>query len=362
MRIIILIVGAIVYYAILIILAKMFIKTFQFKRTLPWMIGILVVGIIPLFCVLDYSFRGIHFFEMFSIVGYLLLGFFIYYIICLAIILIAKSLYRCFRKQVNGSFNKASIILASIASIVICVIGIISAQIPEYTYRKIDIGAKEHLKLVVVSDIHYGATGSLLSLSKMVDHVNQTNADVILLTGDVFDNKVKNLDQNYFRDSMNALQSKYGVYAITGNHEFMQNNLDEIKDFYTGTQVHLLLDEAVTINHIQIIGRQDYRGGRKKLEEISTEKLPTIVLDHQPQFYRDAEEFGADLQISGHTHNGQIFPADVLIALLNLMAFQSPSNGIHTYDDFTLAITRGYGTWGFPMRLTGPSQILILEV
>ena len=150
----------------------------------------------------------------------------------------------------------------------------------------------------------------------MVQNINKTNPDVILFIGDVFDNKVNNLNHSYFVDTLNQLRSRYGVYAVTGNHEFMQNSLQEIQEFYKGTNIHLLLDEEVIINdQLRVVGRIDYRGGRKELETIiSDTNLPLIVLDHQPQFYKEAKDL-ANLQISGHTHNGQIFPGDILIFL-----------------------------------------------
>ncbi|MDE6414492.1 MAG: metallophosphoesterase [Anaeroplasmataceae bacterium] len=363
MRIAILIVGAIVYYIVWLMISKMIIKAFQMKRKLPITIGLLSLGTIPLFCVIDYIWRGIPFVEFIAYVGYIELGFFIYFLLSLGLIMLIKKIISAIKKAKWNLTSKSSILVASIMSIVICFWGILAAQIPEYTYHKMDIGLEEKLKVTVVSDIHYGATGSFLSLENMVKNINKTNPDLVLLVGDVFDNKTRNLDHSFFVNTMNKITSKYGTYAITGNHEFMQNNLEEIASFYEGTHIKLLLDEEVIINDaVRLLGRIDYRGGRKDLNDIvSDSDLPLIVLDHQPQFYRDAKEL-ADLQISGHTHNGQIFPGEILIFFLNLIAFQSPSDGVHRYNDFTLAITRGYGTWGFPMRLTGPSQIMVFEL
>lgn len=363
MRISILIACAIVYYIVWIMLIKMIVKAFHINRKNPFYIGGLVLGTIPLFCVFDYIWRGVRFIEVVAYFGYIELGLFIYFVLSLGFVMLIKKIVSLIRKTKLELVNKGSILISCVMSFIICLWGILAAQIPEYTYQKVDIGLEEKLKVTVVSDIHFGATGSFLSLDNMVKNINKLDSDLVLLVGDVFDNKVKNLDHTYFVNTMNKIESKYGVYAVTGNHEFMQNNLEEIKDFYKGTNLKLLLDEEVVINNlVRIAGRIDYRGGRKDLNEIvSDSNLPLIVLDHQPQFYRDAKEI-ADLQISGHTHNGQIFPGEILIFFLNLIAFQSPSDGVHKYNDFTLAITRGYGTWGFPMRLTGPSQVMVFEL
>ncbi|MDE6656812.1 MAG: metallophosphoesterase, partial [Anaeroplasmataceae bacterium] len=333
MRIAMLIVGAIAYYIIWIILTKMLLKAFQIKRKIPILVGVLIAGSIPLFCVIDYIWRGIKGIEILAYIGYIELGFFIYYVLSLGFVMLVKKIYSWFRKQRMDLTGKSSILISGIMSVLICLWGILGAQIPEYTCHKVDIGVKEHLKVTVVSDIHYGATGSLLSLDRMVNNINKTNPDVVLLVGDVFDNKIKNLNHTHFVDSLNKISSKYGVYAVTGNHEFMQNSLEEIVNFYEGTTVRLLLDEEVIIHDaLRIVGRIDHRGGRKDLNEVvSNSNLPLIVLDHQPQFYREAKDI-ADLQISGHTHNGQIFPGEILIYFLNLIAFQSPSDGFHRYN------------------------------
>ncbi|MDE7162294.1 MAG: metallophosphoesterase [Anaeroplasmataceae bacterium] len=363
MRAILLVVCGIVYYIVLFMLAKMIIHAFNIKREKTTIGIILGVGIIPLFCILDYIFRGNPFLEFVSSFGYILLGFFLYYVLALPIIIGIKKIISLIKKKEMKILGKSGILIAAALSCIVCIIGVICAQVPETKNYKLDIGLKQRMRITVVSDIHYGATGSMLSLDKMVHNINKTNADVVLLVGDVFDNKTKKLNHEKFVTTMNKIESKYGTYAVTGNHEFMTNTLEEIAKFYEGTNIRLLLDEEIVIQDVfRLVGRIDYRGGRKELNEVITSNdLPIIVLDHQPQFYREAKDL-ADLQISGHTHNGQIFPGDLLIGLLNLIAYQSPSDGLHHYDDFILSITRGYGTWGFPMRLSGPSQIVTYDL
>lgn len=363
MRITILVFSMILYLFILYYQIKMLSSAFSVKKKILFFSISYLIGCIPLFCVFDYLVRGIPFIEFMAYIGYILLGFFLYYFLSLLVILFFKKGIALWKKKSNLIFNKATVYLASGISFFICVWGILAAQIPEYTYQKLDIGLKETMKITVVSDIHFGATGSFLSLERMVKNINKTNPDLILLIGDVFDHKVEHLDQTYFSKTMNQLNCKYGVYAVTGNHEFMQNDINQIQQFYEGTKIQLLLDQEVIINQmLRIAGRIDYRHGRKEVKDIiSDSNLPLIVLDHQPQFFKDVKDIAA-LQISGHTHNGQIFPGDILIFLMNQILFQSPSDGVHTYLDFTLAITRGYGTWGFPMRLTGPSQIMVFEL
>lgn len=363
MKIGLLIVCGILYCVILYLLTKVLIQAFQIKRRKIAYGIVLGIGGIPLFCIFDYIFRGNAFLAFMASIGYIVLGFFIYFVLVLPILGIIQKGISFVRKQNRKFIGKSTILISSGISVLICIIGIICAQVPEHKEYHLDIGLQNHMRLTVVSDIHYGATGSMLSLENMVKNINKTNADVVLLVGDVFDNKIKNLNHEHFATVMNQIESTYGVYAVTGNHEFMTNTLSQIQSFYEGTQIRLLLDEEVIVaDTFRLVGRIDYRGGRKEVKDVvSSSELPLIVLDHQPQFYRDAKDL-ADLQISGHTHNGQIFPGDLVVGLLNLVAFQSPSDGLHRYENFILSITRGYGTWGFPMRLTGPSQIVIYNL
>lgn len=364
MTILILSVCLILYFAAMYTLIELTLRAFQTKYRCTWMLILLVCFCIPMFCVLDYVHRGIFFIEILATIGYLLLAFLIYYLLSLLVIIVIRFIINVIKKQKTYWYDKTTIFIGTGMSIVVCIIGIVCAQVPVYSEYKLNIGLKEPLKAVVVSDIHYKSTGSLLSLSHMVEQINSQNPDVIFMVGDVFDNHVENIDKEEFIMITNQLNAKYGIYAVTGNHEFINNSLEQIQSFYVGSQIKLLVDEEITIaNQFRVYGRMDYKCRRENSNlYLSKSQLPLIVLDHQPQFFRDAKESGAVLQISGHTHNGQIFPGDIFLYFMNLIMYQSPSNGIHSYDDFTLAITRGYGTWGFPMRLTGASQIMIYHL
>ncbi len=364
MGVFILFLGIFIYYIAVYFLEKLTLKAFHMKHELPWWIGGGIFFSIPMFCILDYIFRGHTFIEFFVIPGYLIWAFLIYYIFSVLGVVFIRFVICFVKKKRVVWYDKLSIILATFGSFIFCLTGILCAKIPEYTRIDLKYNLKESLKIVAVSDIHYASSGSMLSLDKMVQNINQEHPDLVLLIGDVFDNFIQRINHQEFVDKMNQITSTYGIYAVTGNHEFMLNNLEEIKSFYKDTNIKLLLDEEVIINdQIRIVGRIDHRAGRKDLQDItSNSTLPLIVLDHQPQYYRDAIRVKAKLQISGHTHNGQIFPGNFLVFVLNQWVYNSPSDGLNTYGDFTLSITRGYGTWGFPMRLTGPSQIMVYNL
>lgn len=361
MTILILSICLILYFIAMYTLIELTLRAFQTKRRCTWMLILLFFCTIPMFCVLDYIHRGNLFIEIMATLGYFILAFLIYYMLSLLAIIMVRFIYNVIKKQRTYWYDKITIFIGTGMSIVICLMGILCAQIPVYKEHHFHLGLQEPMKALILSDIHYQSTGSMLSLKRMVEQINQQTPDIVFLVGDVFDNHIKNINKEQFIFETNQIQSKYGVYVVTGNHEFINNSLTEIEEFYIGSQIHLLIDEEVQIaNQFRIYGRMDYKGRRENNKfYLSKSKLPLIVLDHQPQFFREAKEQGAVLQFSGHTHNGQIFPGNLLLFFLNQILYKSPSDKVHQYDDFTLSITRGYGTWGFPMRLTGASQIMI---
>ncbi len=355
-------IGTICYFLSLYYIIYLTIKILDFKHKdlLLW-VGILIYTL-PVFCVVDYMHRGYWWVEVLSQMGYYVMAFLIYYLLTILVIIFIKGIVYHFQKK-KGVLNKTSVLSAMAASVVICILGVVSARVTTKLYDSYDIGLEKDLKVVAVSDIHYGATGSAVSLSKLVGQINEEQPDLVLLLGDVFDHKTELLNQEEFASYMRQIKSVYGVYAITGNHEFMQNTMDEIKSFYVNTNIHLLLDESVLIaDELCIYGRIDGRFATRKPIHIVSNQYPLLVLDHQPQYYKESKEANAFLQLSGHTHNGQIFPGNLMVGFLNWWRYDSPSNGIHHYDDFTLSITRGYGTWGFPLRLTGGSQMLVIDL
>ena len=147
--------------------------------------------------------------------------------------------------------------------------------------------------------------------------------------------------------------------------ELNYNSLDQIKKLYNKTNVRLLLDESVVINNeILVIGRIDKSyNNRLSLGQITNNNsYPMIVLDHQPSLYKESFNIGAMLQLSGHTHNGQLFPMDIIVKLHGLLISDVPiGSGLYTKNNFSLLITKGYGVWGFPLRTTGRSEIIISD-
>lgn len=313
--------------------------------------------------------------DLLSFMGFIVAAFFLYLAMFMVIThLFTLILTKVFHRGKWWKKPKGRIVLigAEIGfSLFFCIFGVWGANHTQVEEVNVGTGTTE-LKVVALSDIHYGTPGNTVDLEKMAYLINEQKPDLVLIAGDIFDNNTKALDNKDFVNAMKKIDSTYGIYAVTGNHEYYENNQEEIKEYYQNTGVTLLIDEAVEIDGLlRIAGRDDIgyvkkaREQRKTLEQIldgTDTGLPLIVLDHQPQKFREAQNSAAFLEIAGHTHNGQIWPGDILVKLIYKIAYNCPIDGIHSYDGFTLAITKGYGTWGFPMRSTGTSHIYSFNI
>lgn len=215
----------------------------------------------------------------------------------------------------------------------------------------------ETLKIIAASDLHLGYSINKKYLKKIVDLINAQKPDIILLVGDIADGYSAPIIEQNMREEFLQLKAPLGVYGVTGNHECygdMKNTVDYLKS----AGIIMLQDSLVLLdNDIYIAGRNDKTiKNRKKLdailENIDKEK-PVILLDHQPFNLGQAEENGVDLQLSGHTHGGQIFPFTLITKLVyEKQHGYLKKNNTHYY------ITSGAGGWGPKLRIGSQSEIV----
>ncbi len=301
-------------------------------------------------------------------IGFIIIVFYIYFLLSLIFINIVRYIVYLFSKKSilkSKLFKGLSIYCSIIPCLIIIPIGIFCGFNPKVTTLNVGTG-QEKLNIVAVSDIHYGTIGVDIDLNKLSNEINKLNPDVVFLLGDVIDNKIENIDIDYFNENMSKIKTKYGIYAILGNHEYEYNYFSEIKEFYNSTCINLLADEYKIIEDVLVIGRVDYIDSysRKPLDKIVPETISQqfssiIVLDHQPQDYEDSKNYNVTLQLSGHTHNGQVFPINLLVKIYSQFRYgANVVNGLYKEDDFTMYVTGGYGMWGVPLRTTGRSEIL----
>ena len=219
------------------------------------------------------------------------------------------------------------------------------------------------LKIVQISHVHLGMIVREERLRKILEKVKMENPDIFISTGDLVDAQINHLDglTRHFQE----IQPRMGKFAITGNHEYYAG-LRQALDFTQRAGFRLLRGKGTTIGGVLNIAGVDDPTGRYDGKENVSERdllggLPrdkfTILLKHRPVI--DKESLGLfDLQISGHTHRGQIFPFVVLSRLF----FPYNSGFFQLSNQAILYVSRGSGTWGPPMRFLAPPEVTIFEL
>lgn len=253
----------------------------------------------------------------------------------------------------------------------IIIFGAWNARHPRLVHYDITIpksaGSLNELHLVVVSDIHLGKTIHNGRLLPLVQQINNLNPDLILLPGDTVEESVSTFVEQNMSDSLRMLKAKYGTFAVFGNHEYIGGQPDDIHRHLQEAGITILRDEYREIaGSFQLVGRDYQHGerfggaGRQELSQVMAgldRSLPVIMLDHQPTNLKEGQEQGVDLQISGHTHLGQLFPLNIFTGLL----FETDW-GYLRKGDFQLIVSCGYGTWGPPIRVGNVPEIVDIDI
>ncbi len=214
------------------------------------------------------------------------------------------------------------------------------------------------LTIVFASDFHLSRITNDRLVERFVQKVNALHPDVVLIGGDVLEGHgIENLAE--FETQFRRIKSRYGVYAAPGNHERYGGGRE---DFYRRSGMIFLEDQVEKIgNAFYVAGRKNGRVPRRKpIEELledASEDLPVILVDHSPTDLESVSRSRVDLQLSGHTHNGQLFPVNLLV-----MPFEYElAWGMKTMGDSHFIVSSGLQAWGPPVKTAGTSEILLIR-
>jgi len=217
--------------------------------------------------------------------------------------------------------------------------------------------------IVQLSDVHLEAYKSKKYLAHIIDRVNQLKPDLIVITGDLIDGNV--CEDEVFCENLKRFNSTYGTLAITGNHEFY-SGLDNFLELAGHANIKVLRSETTTIaDQLQFIGLDDDTARQFGLKSPKLEELikkidpnkPLILLYHRPQGFDKAAKLGVDLQLSGHTHAGQIPPMDLLVQFYYKYPY-----GLYEKDGAYIYTSSGTGTWGPEMRFLSKNEIVYITL
>jgi len=267
--------------------------------------------------------------------------------------------------------TKLIVLLASIAyTLIMVTAGYINARNPRVKELSLKIDKPGHglksLTISMASDIHLGTIIRKAKAKELVRMLNEPKPDLILLAGDVVDEDLAPVIKDNIGEALCKLKARLGVYAITGNHEYI-GGAGPAVDYLEKHCIRMLRDTVVLVNsQFYIAGRDDrdkprFTGKpRKELEDVLKgvdPSYPLILMDHQPFSLATAAGLGVDLQLSGHTHHGQIWPFNYITrAIYELSWGYKKINNTHFY------VSSGFGTWGPPVRLGNRPEVVIIHL
>ena len=294
--------------------------------------------------------------------------YFVLFVLCIDILRILNHFFDIYPQWVKDNYQFTKLILFGVA---VVAVGLLFVR-GNYKYNhpetvRLDIAVnkplpEEGLKLVMVSDVHLGSNIDKAQLKRYVEMINGENPDLILIVGDLCDMSAKPMIEQNMAEELSALKSKYGAYFASGNHEFYGGDRKNIFDYLTSSGINVLIDSVVTIGDVvTIAGREDrtneHRKGLQELLSGADTSKPLILLDHQPYNLGESEDNGVDLHLSGHTHNGQFWPGNIVVKMMYELPYGYMQKGdTHYY------VSSGLGLWGPKYRIGTRSEMVVIRL
>ena len=266
-------------------------------------------------------------------------------------------IYEIVRFVYPAHSQRAGLLLLGIAAVT-ALVGILMGT--HFRVKEITIpmpGLRLPVDIVQLSDIHIGTIHRSGFLEKIVSTVNGINPELVLITGDFFDGSAPVEEA-----TIQPLDGfRMPVLFTMGNHERYEG-FDNVHRVFSGSKVRILRNEVIKMGSLQIVGidhpARDSQKDLPILHDLNIDRdLPTILMYHPPMGIQDAQKAGVDLQLSGHTHYGQIFPFSLLVKLVYKHGF-----GLYQFGEMWLYTSPGTGTWGPPMRIGSRSEVTLIHL
>lgn len=273
-------------------------------------------------------------------------------------------LFFLFRKIIEpATLNLALKITYPLALCGLIGLSIYNAYTPKVVHYSVHLNKPlaQPLRIGMVSDLHLGILFGAKQLDQLATIMQQQKVDIILMPGDIMDDNVEAYLAQNMQPYLAKLRAPLGVYATLGNHDFFGHD-QTIYQELTKVGIKVLRDQSLNINNqFILVGRNDdlvrQRPSTAQLLQHIDTRLPIILLDHRPTEILTHSQLPIDIQLSGHTHKGQIFPANLITKLMYVLDY-----GYQQINHRHFFVSSGYGFWGIPMRLGSQSEVLIIDV
>lgn len=242
-------------------------------------------------------------------------------------------------------------------------------MIQEKDYEIVSEKVRQDMRFAAISDLHLGTNMNADKLSGYLDEISAKEIDALFLVGDIFDENTVEDEMRKAAELFAHVKSIYGTYYVLGNHDpnnyvtDKQYTMEEMCQALSDAGVHVLRDDAVVLDGLNIIGRKDVSlASRQEIKDLTAQvdlSQFTVLMDHQPLGLQDNADAGVDLQISGHTHAGQIWPTG---KLMELMGVSEMNYGYKMIDKMNMIVTSGIGGWGYAIRTGGHCEYVIINI
>ena len=293
-------------------------------------------------------------------------------VVSLDLLRVANHFVAFFPSAITGNYAQAkyftSVIVIGLVGILLLA-GHINSMIPRVRTLSLSIDKKaagmREINIVALSDIHLGTIVGRSRIDQIVDKINGLKPDLVLIPGDILDEDLTPVIKQNIGEPLRNIQSRLGVYACAGNHEHI-GGIEQACDYLTRHNIAVLRDQVIKIaDSFFLAGRGDTsmarsNGRRKALSELLADidkTCPVILMDHQPSALREAAAQGVDLQISGHTHSGQLWPLNYIVNAIYEVAW-----GYKKIADTHIYVSNGVGTWAPPVRIGNRPEIVYIHL
>ena len=264
----------------------------------------------------------------------------------------------------SKQFRISSLSVIILFSIIVVIFGVINFNTIRTSEYNIELRSSSlkinHLKIAFVADFHLQEGTSSHFVERFVNRIEMIKPDIMIFGGDIIDGDRHNENLDYIEKLLSTINPKYGVYAVLGNHEYYSQQ--DKGSFFDKAGMHLLCDTVINIdNSFNISGRYDShfkeRKNIKNLVKSATDSIPLILIDHRPTEIEQVSKTTVDVQLSGHTHNGQLFPINLITRRVYELSW-----GYKQIRNTHFFVTSGIRLWGPPVRTTGKSEIMVIDI
>lgn len=282
------------------------------------------------------------------------------------IFLLANRLFKIIpsEKLKNTRFKVTCLSMIFVLSVCVVFAGIINFNTIRTSEYQIDIPGKSskisHLKIAFVADFHLTEGTNINFVKRFAKKIENINPDLMLFGGDNVEGDREDENMVAIEQVLKGIKARYGVYTVLGNHEHYAEQ--DKGTFFDNADIKVLSDTSVIIdNSFNLAGRNDsHIRTRKQVGEILksvTDSLPVILVDHRPTEIIQVSGTSVDVQLSGHTHNGQLFPINLITRRVYELSW-----GYRKIGNTHFFVTSGIRLWGPPVRTTGKSEIMVIDI